>query len=302
MACSAEVLLVDGDTALAQSAERDLRGLEAIWSRFLPTSDITRLNTAGGRPVSVAQETLVLVTAMVDAWHLTGGRFDPSTLPSLVANGYATSRVDPRWTSVLPDDARSGGDLARIVVNLSSSTVTLPVGLALDPGGLGKGLAADLVAARLLDRGARGALVGVGGDLAAVGQPPEPAGWLVAVEDAWEPDRELCELRIDRGAIATSSTVTCRWERDGRSQHHLIDPGTGTEADTDLAAVTVMARTAWEAEALATAAMLTGSAGALAFLAGHDADGIAVTDAGRILTSLTGIGERTPTRHGAPSQ
>ena len=299
MACRAEVLLVDGNRALAHRAQLDLDELEMAWSRFVPTSDISRLNTARGRPVLVGPDTLVLVTAMVEAWHLTGGRFDPTTLPSLIANGYATSRVDPRRTTELPDEARSGGDLNQIVIDPVNSTVSLPVGLVLDPGGLGKGLAADLVAARLLERGARGALVGVGGDLVAVGEPPEPEGWLVVVEDPWDPGRDLCTLRIDSGAVATSSTRTCRWERDGISHHHLIDPTTGAEAGTDLAAVTVFAPTAWEAEALATGALLTGSADALDFLDGHDVDGIAVTDSGRILTHLTGLDALTPAPGGA---
>ena len=76
--------------------------LEDLWSRFITDSDISRINTGAGQPVAVAPETILLVETMKNAWELTQGRYDPTVLPILVANGYASSRVDPTATTVLP--------------------------------------------------------------------------------------------------------------------------------------------------------------------------------------------------------
>lgn len=289
MASAAQVLVIDGGDELANMAQLHLEHLERRWSRFIATSDISRMNTGAGGPVAVAPETLVLVTAMIEAWHLTGRRFDPTTLPALIAAGYATSISDPQRTTVLPEGTCVGGDLQQIIIDADASTVALPVGLALDPGGLGKGLAADLTAEMLLGRGAAGALVSIGGDLVAVGQPPGLEGWVVAVEDPWDDDHDLLALAIEHGAVATSSTRTRRWTHEGRSRHHLIDPASGLEAQTDLVAVTVTAPTGWEAEALATAALLTGSDGAIEFLTGHDAEGFAFTNARQVLSTFDDV-------------
>ena len=140
-----------------------------------------------------------------------------------------------------------------------SSAVIVPAGIGLDPGGIGKGLAADLVVTELLEAGTAGALVCVGGDLAAAGTPPTPDGWLVSVEEPRDPTRSLLTFGLDAGGVATSSTLSRTWLQDGRQRHHALDPATQTCSDTDLAAVTVIARAGWEAEAHATAALLCGS-------------------------------------------
>ena len=137
--------------------------------------------------------------------------------------------------------------------------MTRPAGVALDPGGIGKGLAADLVVAQLLAAGRGGALVDVGGDLACAGTAPLPGGWPVTVE---HPDdvrrRPRARSRSSAGGVATSSTRSRRWVHDGAVRHHVIDPASGAMSDTDLAAVTVIARSGWLAEAHATAAILAG--------------------------------------------
>jgi thiamine biosynthesis lipoprotein len=160
-----------------------------------------------------------------------------------------------------------------------------PAAVAVDPGGIGKGLAADLVAGALIEAGATGALVSVGGDLAMAGSPPEPAGWRIEVEQPVDGGGVLCTLVVDGGGVATSSTRSRRWEVAGRSHHHVIDPATGTESATDLASVTVFARSGWLAEAFATAALLAGSAAVLHELRRHEVSGVAVTLDGSVLAT-----------------
>jgi thiamine biosynthesis lipoprotein len=148
--------------------------------------------------------------------------------------------------------------------------------LVVDPGGIGKGLAADLAVAQLLDEGVDGALVEIGGDLATAGAPVDPAGWLVDVEHPDPDDGLLCRLAISGGGVATSSVRSRRWTRDGVERHHQIDPGTGVCSTTDLAAVTVIAPCGWMAEVHATTALAAGSDHAIACLDGHGLSGIAV--------------------------
>jgi len=72
---------------------------------------------------------------------------------------------------------------------------------------------------------------------------------------------------------------------DGRPRHHLIDPAVGRQADTDLAAVTVIAGSGWLAEAHATAALLAGRVGVLGYLEIHDLSGAAITADGSVVCS-----------------
>ncbi len=293
MASDAHLIAVDAPDGALAEAQQMLERIEQRWSRFLPDSDISRINLADGWPVVVDPLTLTLIATMAEAWQTTHGRYDPTVLPILVADGYRSSIEEPTRVTILPATAtHDGGGLAAVVVDVEWLTVTAPPGLTLDPGGIGKGLAADLVVVHLLKAGVAGALVDIGGDLACAGTGPVPAGWAVTVEHPDDPNVDLMTITVSAGGMATSSTRTRRWFHDGVVCHHVVDPVSGAMSDTDLAAVTVIARTGWLAEAHATAAILAGRAGLLGYLAGHDLSGLAVTTDGVLLA--------TPDLNGAP--
>lgn len=178
MGGTAAVTLVGGTPELLDDCFRLLAYLEHAWSRFLEGSDVWRLNCSQGLPVRVRACTARLVRELIDAWAVTAGDFDPTVLPRLVASGYATSRVDASRRTALPDTAVWPGAIADIEV--AGTDIRLPAGTTVDPGGLGKGLAADMVAEFALDRGARGVLAEVGGDVVVAGQAPDGAAWTSA--------------------------------------------------------------------------------------------------------------------------
>jgi thiamine biosynthesis lipoprotein len=213
---------------------------------------------------------------MIEGYERTAGRFDPTVLRAVIAEGYGASTVDPSSVSRVAAPAAREPSLLDLRLDPATRTVSVPPGLVLDPGGIGKGLAADVAVARLLDEGVDGAMVAIGGDLAMGGVPVDPAGWLVDVELP-DPDRGLlCSLAVSGGGVATSSTRSRRWFRDGAERHHQIDPATARCSTTDLDAVTVIAPAGWIAEVHATAALAAGRADAIAHLDGHGLTGIAV--------------------------
>ncbi len=272
--------------AVCREVQCFLGDLESSWSRFIETSDISRINLGSGQPVHVAPSTITLVATMIEAHQRTAGRYDPCVLPALVAHGDRASRDGSCASTSLPGDARlMPGAILDTVVDSQRSQVTTVVGVALDPGGIGKGLAADLAVDWMLRHGAAGALVSIGGDLAMAGTSPDERGWIIAVEDPRMADETLCTLAVNGGGVATSSTLSRRWEHDGSARHHVIDPSTGDPSLTDLASVTVIADTGWAAEAHATAALLCGSSCAVDYLSGHGLSGIAMTTGGERLST-----------------
>jgi thiamine biosynthesis lipoprotein len=135
--------------------------------------------------------------------------------------------------------------------------------MCLDAGGIGKGLAADMVVAELIASGARGASVSIGGDVAVRGAAPQSDGWLIGVADPANLDNEASQLTMADGGVATSGTLRRRWhDLDGGDVHHLLDPATGRPAHLprEIIAVTVIAGTAAWAEVWTKAAVLRGAA------------------------------------------
>ncbi len=264
MGSTAHVLVVGGPHDLLGRAAARIEELESRWSRFRPDSDVSRLNAAPpGQAVEVAADTLLLVTRALEGHAVTGGAFDPSMLTQLVDTGYGESLVDdlasggPVVRSIGdPGPARHGDLSHEFVVDADAGTVTRASALQFDPGGLGKGLAADLVADDLMSAGADGVLVNLGGDLRATGTGPDGGSWHIEVEDPRD-GSTLAVVSLDDGALATSSRLRRRWtDGDGNEAHHLLDPSTGRAAATATTGATVVARYGWQAEVLAKAAFL----------------------------------------------
>jgi len=293
MGTTAHLVVVDGDPGLADRAVGELEDLEARWSRFRPDSEISRLNERPGIPVVVSPATFELVERAVEGRRLTGGRFDPTLLPELRAAGYdrsfelvgpgpgATGSAEVAASPCVGLRRSDGSGSEPIHLDPIARTVQLGPGVELDPGGNGKGLAADLVADALLARGARGALVNLGGDLRAVGSAPEGDGWVVAVADPTDPDRIVATVALAAGAVASTWRTKRTWAGPGgTARHHLIDPATGLPAASGLAGVTILTALGWQAEVLAKAAFLAGPVEGAALLATNGAAGLLFADDG----------------------
>jgi thiamine biosynthesis lipoprotein len=158
--------------------------------------------------------------------------------------------------------------------------VTVPRGVGFDPGGIGKGLAADLVVDELVAEGASGACVNVGGDLRAEGAGPAGGGWVVTVEEP-RSSATMASVALTSGAVATSTRTRRTFGRPQEGRHHLIDPATGRPARSGLVAATIVAGRAWQAEVLAKAAFVAGARDGLRLATRFDAEALLVDDDGR---------------------
>ncbi|MCW3044034.1 MAG: thiamine biosynthesis lipoprotein ApbE [Actinobacteria bacterium] len=284
MGTEVHLVAVGAHPDVLELGRRHIHELEALWSRFREDSEISRLNSAAPRPVRVSPETIELVRRSLEGWRATSGAFDPTILGDLVALGYHSSFERLEEESPPPPFPRRRGGAAGVVVDQRNQTVRLPEGAAIDPGGIGKGLAADIVAEKMLEAGARGVCVNVGGDLRVAGRPPTPAGWTVGVDDPFG-GPPLTTLSLQEGAIATSSRLGRTWMRSGVLRHHLLEPATGQPASTRLAAVTVVAGRGWWAEVLAKAIFLAGPSGGVALLEQAGATGLLLDDNRRLIAA-----------------
>ena len=260
MGTDGHVIVVGGPAHLADGAVARIDELERRWSRFIPTSEVSVLNARAGTPVLVSGDTRLLVERAVEGWRMTGGGFDPLLLSSIVEAGYRSDFAEliSSGAPIEPGPAVDRALVACTDIEVGDEWVRLPEGTGFDPGGIGKGLAADLVVDELLAAGADGACVNMGGDLRVAGPGPSRS-WTVALEHAWC-EQPFVLLGLGAGAVATSTTLRRRWTTtDGAEQHHLIDPTTGRPSTSDLTHASVIAGRAWIAEVLAKAVLLRGS-------------------------------------------
>jgi len=240
-----------------------LQAVDKTCSRFRDDSELSRLNAAPERDVRLSPLLATALAVALRAARITAGAVDPTVGGALKVIGYdADFTTIPRDGGPIPLAPRRVPGWTRIRFDEWRRTVCLPRGVEIDLGATAKALAADLAAAHALAAaGGGGVLVGLGGDLVAVGQPPD-GGWKVQIEeDSRAPVIGGAEaIRIMSGAIATSSTTVRRWTRGGVVLHHLIDPSTGLPGGGPWRTATVMAATCVDANIASTGAIVLGSA------------------------------------------
>ncbi|MEO8973357.1 MAG: FAD:protein FMN transferase [Ktedonobacteraceae bacterium] len=246
---------------------------EQTLSRFLPESELSRLNQQPGSAVVVSDLLYKVLTTALDAAQATQGLYDPALLEQLVRLGYDRTFDELPFVCYTPlYPGEPGGGWRGIRVNQTRHSVTLPAGIKLDFGGIAKGMAVDAALERLSQNRINTALVNAGGDLAVLGLPPVVEHWPIAV-----PGREQhWTIPLLRGAIATSGIAHRQWWQGDKLQHHLIDPRTGQSAQSDLWSVTVVTDRCEQAEVAAKVAYILSSKQGAKFLQQHTIGGLLV--------------------------
>jgi thiamine biosynthesis lipoprotein len=248
--------------------------VEAMLSRFRPTSALQQLNARPERWVVVPPLLYEAINLAREAASLTEGAFDPTVLDALEATGYHQSFELGLAPASSPVPA---GRWREIRMAPEVSAVWLPAGVRIDLGGIGKGLAVDH--AMHLAAGVPRLLINAGGDLRVRTAPGDPP-CLVDIEDPRDAAHVIATLAIQRGAVATSATTGRAW---GEGLHHLIDPRTGRPSDSGLISATVISRLAWEADVLAKAVVILGPERGLALLKNNQTPGLLVMADGGII-------------------
>ncbi|GAA5187455.1 FAD:protein FMN transferase [Ferrimonas gelatinilytica] len=240
--------------ALLVAAERRVRAIEQKYSRYREDNLVARLHRAEGKPVAIDGETLSLLTFADHCYRLSDGLFD------------LTSGVLRRaWRFDGCDRLPSQGEIDALLpligwerVRYDDSTLSLPAGMELDFGGIGKEYAVDQVAAELARQApSLSVLVNFGGDIAiSVPRAPERPPWQVGIATPSKPTQASYPLTLRHGALATSGDSQRFLRHGGVRYSHILNPKTGWATRSGPAQVTVAGQSCLQAGLLATLALL----------------------------------------------
>jgi thiamine biosynthesis lipoprotein len=241
--------------------------LEATLSVYRPESDLSRLREArAGDPVSVSPLTREAVGLALRYAADTGGAFDPTVGPLMDRWGFRAGGPPAHR----PEPDRIEAAMRRVgfghVLVTSNAIVLARPGMDLDLGGIAKGLAVDRVHDALRPLDLSGFMVNLGGNIRVSGTAAPGRDWSIGVRDPFDGDRLLGVLRLPDGmAAATSGHYERFVEIEGVRYAHIMDPRTGLPV-RGMAGVTVVSRSATEADALSTALFVAGVEAGLSLL------------------------------------
>jgi thiamine biosynthesis lipoprotein len=244
-----------------EQASQTIQSGESRFTRFSEESELSALNRSSGKRFKASPDLFSVVALSRRFFHLTRGLFDPSILPDLKRVGYDRSMdlLRELGPSLLLETllATERPSLSEMDMDESDQTILLPPGMALDLGGIAKGWIAEQ-AAHILSKYTTACAVDAGGDMYLVGVPDGMEQWPVALEDPLQPENTLTTLKVDPGAIATSTITKRVWQQAGKNRHHIIDPRTGEPVISAWISVTVIAPHTCEAEVFAKALLIAG--------------------------------------------
>ena len=250
-------IVTTDSSATSRAAAAALAAFHAVDARFsnwTDTSEIAGINRRLDRgAVAVSAEAAFVLATALRVHRASDGAFDPTVEPLVRLWGFlgGTPRV-PAPERIDAVRVRIG---AEHVVLDNGTLHAAKAGLRVDLGGIAKGHAVDRAVAVLRDHGIENALVDLSGNMIAFGSPPGRSHWTVGVRDPATDDRWFARLQLYGDAIATSGDYEQFVAADGRRYGHVLDPRTGWPTD-DLVSATVVAPTAIEADAWATALLV----------------------------------------------
>jgi thiamine biosynthesis lipoprotein len=260
-------VLVDTDSPYRarralELAEEEAQRIERKFSRYLPDSVVSRINSSNGQPVEVDEETAHLIDYASTCYDMSDGMFDITS--GVLRRAWKFDGGDRVPTSAAVSELLQHVGWTR--VTWDARTLSMPAGMEIDFGGIGKEYAVDrasnLIATEIPDP----FVVNFGGDLFASGVRRGGRPWAIGLDD---PERtgvaEIDRIELTQGGLATSGDARRYVYFEGKRLGHILNPKTGWPIEDAPRSVTVKAPTCTEAGTLSTLAYLKGK-GAREFL------------------------------------
>lgn len=264
MACPCEVLVDTADEAAARRAGEvaaaEAWRVERNYSRYRDDNIVHVINTANGAAVDVDDETARLLDFAANAHDESDGLFD-------ITSGVLRRAWRFDGSDRLPDPAAVRELLALVgwrKVQWRKPTFSMPAGMQIDLGGIGKEYAVDRAAELAAEASGAPLLVNFGGDIRVTAPRRDGRPWLIAIENV-SPGLTPPLVEVNRGAVTTSGDARRFVLKEGVRYGHILDPRSGWPVKDAPRSVTVLEANCTQAGLISTLAMLQGS-GAEKFL------------------------------------
>lgn len=266
------ILTAYGENAEAalDAAEARILELEADLDPETATGSVYALNAGAGGQVVVSEDCMDIMLTTMSVWASSGGALDPGMYPISRAWGFIGG--DYR----VPSSTELNGFLSMkntggILLDEAACAATIPAGMEVSFGAVGKGYTAQAVCDLMEEMGVQSAVLSLGGNVQTLGDAkPDGSRWQVAVTNPYDTGAYVGILSVGETAAVTSGGYQRFFEQDGVTYIHILDPETGYPVDNDLLSVTVVTADGALADALSTTLFVLGKDGALDYYRTHD--------------------------------
>lgn len=260
-----------------EAAYHELERIDRLMSEWKPDSPVSAINqAAGGAGVEAPGELCAILRRGIDYGEKSEGAFDITWRGMGRLWRYDEDFVPPSDEAI----AKARANVNYRDLELTGNRVRLRrAGMSIGLGGIAKGYAVDRALKTIVDAGFPHALVDGGGDIRVSGTK-NGNPWQLGIQDPRAGRGTLLgRVAMTGGALVTSGDYERFRMVDGVRYHHIIDPRTGRPA-RGTSSVSVIAPSAEQADALATAIFVLGREKGLALAEAEGVDVMLIDEQG----------------------
>lgn len=230
---------------------------ENLLSKEIETSEISKINAAGGAPVEVSAETADLIKKALYYSEISGGAFDITIAPvSDLWDFHGKEKKVP--SDDLIQEALTHVDYRNVSVTDHTVTLKDPKA-ALDLGGIAKGYIADQLKSYLKEKGVKHALINLGGNVLALGGQPGGQDYKIGIQKPFdEQNSAITTVSIHDRSVVSSGIYQRYFKVDDKIYHHILNPKTGYPYENNLLGVTILSDLSADGDALSTTCFALG--------------------------------------------
>jgi thiamine biosynthesis lipoprotein len=239
---------------------QELARIEGLLSRFLPDSEISRVNrSAGIRHEKVSLETYEVLSQAVEFSRSAPGCFDVTIAPLVALWHTAVASLAPPAASSIEQVLSLVND-RDLALDAGQMTAGLRhMGQAVDLGGIGKGYAGDRILKVLKAFGISSAYSNLGGNVVTLGYKPDGTPWTIGIQHPRQENRLIGSVSVVNQTVVTSGDYQRYFtDRQGKRYHHILDPTTGHPAESGLISVSIVTDKSVVADPLSTMVFVVG--------------------------------------------
>lgn len=273
------------DEDVLKGCETLCKKYDSMFSNKIEDSEISQINSAGGAPVEVSDDTITLIKKGIYYSEMSNGAFD-ITIGS-VSDLWDFKAEDPS----VPDEQAIENALSHVnyknIVIKDNTVRLLDAKARLDVGAIAKGYIADRLKEYLEEEGVTHALINLGGNVLAMGKKLDGSEYNIGIQKPFdESGNPITSVKISDQSIVTSGIYQRYFEQNGKIYHHILDPKTGYPCENNLYSVTIITNSSLTADALSTTCFLLGYDKASNLINQLDnVDAVFITDENEIIYS-----------------
>jgi FAD:protein FMN transferase len=241
--------------AVAQ-AFSEIRRIERVFSKYLPTSPVSQLNRCAGlEPVEIPFEVKQLIENVKSMSEEVDGSFDLTVNVLMELWSSAEKKEAVPANSEIQNALKHVGMKLLVLSEEPDRIFFKKPGVQLDFGGVGKGYAIDRAIQVLRSQGIKEGLINAGGNIYCMGgEGPSQIG----IRDPLAPDDLIATVVLKDRAVATSASYERFFDFGGLRYSHIIDPRSGYPIQNEVLSVSILSQSACQADLVSTAVSVLG--------------------------------------------